>query len=874
MSPTLAVRPMHPPAFETIPELSPVLEYTSCGATKSNNYSYLPPLSFETSSSSTLHPSSSPSHQQHLQKQPQVQVVEYTPLGRVIPQRPSTGPAPSSNFITATPATVARSQLPPLNTALPPPIAAYPMYPGLQTPPSSHSSKGSMSSMSSAASTASSASSYTSSTTTVVMDRKRGPETKPLNRPRKISTSHGRDGSSASTTSTRSGYEQQQQQTAVYSTTQQQQLYHQQQQYRAQYQSPTSGSPVARSRRRAPGPNELFGALPGEVLEVILECLKELHLDPKSNSCTTCWARDLCSLSLASRKWSKVARLSLYQDIQIVGADSLSHRKKFKITQGCRMTLLRRTLRANAGLAETVRSLKVPMAMGENCDTTPSKAAAGSSPKELYENRVAALIMACPNLEVLAGPMATYNHNQFNRITHALSTRTNLKTMDWRIEAVDANGSSLPTSSSTYDLGRPGSSSCGSSIMSSAFSGMLPGPLDAAQETNFLGFHRSWTSLTSVSIHCLPGASLAPDTLLQRTLTCLPSLKHLHLSRLPANAFSDATLLSLPPLQTLTLSHISGISSGGLSAFATRPNSRGLRGLHLRHTPLTSLPALARLLSHLRSLTAFSLVQDFSPLMPVEDDVFALWMMPYLASSSVTKLHWDIMARLPAGTVSDADDILARSIEAGGFPALRSLRAPSDPEGVFQALCRPLEVIARSSDRIWANGGRCGSSHGRGGSASSIRSVVKVGSLPKSATAASLPTGSSFAAPLPHGTDLRAARIAAQARLDDARPNFRFQVNVHSEEGQVVDAFGLGGFVGTVGSPIDYCLRPDAGSSDELGGLVDVPDIAAPGGEALQDGVSGCTGSWNWREGVVADKREKEKWWHTERGRWIRPRLD
>ncbi|KGQ09511.1 hypothetical protein BBAD15_g5163 [Beauveria bassiana D1-5] len=129
--------------------------------------------------------------------------------------------------------------------------------------------------------------------------------------------------------------------------------------------------------------------------------------------------------------------------------------------------------------------------------------------------------------------------------------------------------------------------------------------------------------------------------------------------------------------------------------------------------------------------------------------------------------------------------------------------------------------------------------------------------------------------------------MAAQARLDDARPRFRFQVQVHSDEGQLVDDFGLGGYVGTVGSPIHYSLDPDWGSSDARGGLVDVSDLTDPGGGGGGDdeeegdggygnsgGISGCTGSWNWREGVVADKREKEIWWHTERARWVRPRLD
>ncbi len=836
MSPTLAVRPMHAPAFETIPELAPVLEYTSGGANTTNNYNTI----------SSSFPRGSTSSPLQLTQQQQQTVEPTTPLGRVIPRRLST---------------ITRSPLPPLNTSLPPPLAAYPMYPGLQTTPSRSSSM--------------------SSTTTVsTIGSRRGQEPKPLNRPRKISTSHAHGSASASA---RSSYESQQQQ-GMYSTAQQQQLYQQQQQYRAQYQSPTSaGSPRAQPPQKlSRAPNELFGTLPGEVLEIVLEWLKELHLDPAtSTSCATCWTRDLCSLSLASRTWSAVARLSLYQDVHIIGDDSAAHRKRFKMAQGCRVTLLRRTLRANARLAATVRSLRLPLPVGETCDTTPSKAAGGLSPKDVYENRVASLVMACPNLEVLAGPLTTYNHTTFNRITHALSTRTKLKTMNWRIEAADSSsGGGGSSSSSSHDLARPGSASCGSSVFSSALASMLPPPLDAAQETSFLGHHRAWTALTSLSVHCLPGASLAPATLLQRALTCLPSLQHLHLSGVPANAFGDATLLALPALHSLTLSHIPGISSRGLSAFATRPNSQGLRSLQLRHTPLTSLPALARLLSHLPSLAAFALVQDFAPLMPSDDDAFALWMMPYLASRTVTKLHWDVVTH--HGSVSDADDILARSIEAGGFPALRTLRTPNDPDGLFQQLCRPRAVIASSADRIWANGGRCGSSHGRrrgGSTSSSILAGISGagGSLPKSATAGSLP--SAFAAPRPHGgTDLRGARIAAQARLDDARPRFRFQVQVHSEEGLLVDDFGLAGFIGTVGSPIEYCLRPDLGSSDETGGLVDVADLAAPGGEALtkddERSVTGCTGSWNWREGVVADKREKEKWWHTERGRWARPRLD
>ncbi|OAA45907.1 hypothetical protein BBO_03548 [Beauveria brongniartii RCEF 3172] len=851
MSPTLAVRPMHPPVFETIPELAPVLEYYTSGAanTTSNHNSF----SF---SALSRHPQNT--------------------VGRTIRKRSSAVPTPTP---TTTPTTTlaARSQLPPLNTALP---MAYPMYPGLQTASNTITSSNTITTSMSNTATATTGAGSTAPPTATIMSR-RGQEPRSLNRPRKISTSYSRNGSPSSPKCP--SYETPPPQ--QYSSSAQQQ---QQQQYRIQYQSPTSSSPPSsllprppqqQQKKPPPEPNALFGTLPGEVLEVVLEWLRDLHLDdPASTSCATCWARDLCSLCLASRKWSEVARLALYQDIRIVGDDSAAHRKRFKLAQGCRMTLLRRTLRANSRLAAAVRSLQLPMPVGDSCDaTTPSSSSSSSSraaggwlsPKQIYENRVASLVMACPNLQVLVGPGPTHDHDTFNRITHALSTRTNLKTMNWRIGA---------STSSSHDLARrrrrPGSLAShrenSSGVFSSALACMLPPPppppplLNAAQETSFLGHHRQWT-----------------------------------------DAFGDAALLSLPALRSLTLAHVPGVTAAGLSAFATRPNSQPLRSLQLRHTPLTSLPALARLLSHLPSLVAFALVQEFAPLMPTDDDAFALWMMPYLASRTLVRLHWDIIAHhhhhhhhkvVPA--VSDADDILARSIEAGGFPALRTLRAPSDPDGIFQQLCRPREAIATSADRIWANGGRCGSSHGRhrtgsmsssnsSSSSSSMGRHAVVPSLPKSATAASLPTGGPFAAapPAPHGTDLRAARMAAQARLDDARPRFRFQVQVHSHDGLLVDDFGLGGYVGTVGSPIHYSLDPDWGSSDARGGLVDVSDLTGPGGGGGGDeeegeggygsgGLSGCTGSWNWREGVVADKREKETWWHTERARWVRPRLD
>ncbi|KOS16901.1 hypothetical protein ESCO_004743 [Escovopsis weberi] len=507
-------------------------------------------------------------------------------------------------------------------------------------------------------------------------------------------------------------------------------------------------------------------------------------------------------------------RLPRYREILLVGPDSAAHKKKFKSVQGARLVLLRRTLRANPDIARMVRTLKVPRPEPP-LNWTASK---GLAWLEQYEDRIASLVSACPNLERVLSPTWSYDHS-WKRLFHALSTRKNLKEMIWVEDA-------------------------------------------------FLELHRDWPSLQTLSIHCRPGSSLAPHTLLSRTLTCLPSLRHLHLCNLSSDAFNDHNLLSLPSLQSLTLSHINGITSGGLSAFATRPNSVALRRLDLRHTPLTSLPALARILSNLPNLTSFSLVQTFQPVMP-ETDSFTLWMMPYLASASIVKLHWDITNSVGPNA---ADDILARSIEAGGFPSLTTLRTPKDPEGKFQALCRPVNQISRPSDRFGGGGGfGLVSSQTWSLPTSPVSPSSPIQPIQHSLTMMSLPSLSSHHS-TPMASDLAAARLAAQARLEAAQEqtsNFRMQVNIiAAEDGRVAESFGIGNYLGTMGSRIGYHLEPDEGATDEAGGLLDVSDLAGDGGEMLGGTQQGCVGSWNTREGVVADRKEKEKWWHTERGRW------
>ncbi|KAG6103622.1 hypothetical protein E4U14_006166 [Claviceps sp. LM454 group G7] len=616
---------------------------------------------------------------------------------------------------------------------------------------------------------------------------------------------------------------------------------------------PIRTPPILKNHRNSRAPlGDQCSALPGEVLDVILEMLKEIHLDQGSEGCATCWMRDVSSVALCSRKWYKAARLALYQDIQLTGPDSTAHKKKFKFPKDRRLALLRRTLRADADIASIVRSLKVP---------TPeihTVASSSSDPKaqallEQYEDQVASLVVACPNLERLTGPVFTYDYS-FKRLFQALETRGNLKDMDW---VLDAAAGSLPS------IQQQQQHAAVFITKDSQNDALVPyqNQLHPNQEDAFLKHNKTWTKLASLSIQCLPGAPLT-QTLLSRTLSLLPSLQHLHLHDLPRSAFTDGNLAALPPLKSLTLSNIRGISSNGLSAFATRPNSQTLRELTLRHTPLTSLPALARILSNLHSLANLSFVQSFSPLMP-DSNSFVLCMMPYLASSSITNLHWDITSH-HASRINPADDILAQSIAAGGFPSLRLLRVPNDPDGLFQQLCRPVARISLPGDRLRH---RCTSisdfEKAPSLSSSASRSVSAASPptfLVKSSTTSSLP---SIEAPVPHSS-LASARLAAQARLDRARQAPRIQVNVTDEHGGLVERFGLAGYMGTLGSRIEYHLLPDLGSTDEQGGLAG----CRAGGNFPNRQTRGCVGCESSLGRGIGGRKKEGRWWCAARGRW------
>ncbi|KAK9780870.1 putative F-box domain-containing protein [Seiridium cardinale] len=582
-------------------------------------------------------------------------------------------------------------------------------------------------------------------------------------------------------------------------------------------------APIKQYRRKAAQPGELFAAIPDEVLDLIMGNLRMLHMAESSFSCATCMMRDLCSVALGSKRLLKVARDALYANIQIVGSDSQTVRKRYKINHGSRMILLRRSLRSNPSIAAIVRTLKVPM--------QPQGMAL-----DQYLNLVASVIMACPNFEQFHGPHQFYDHN-FNRLFHALSTREKLKEMTWVVE---------PSSSQQHHR-RP-------------MADTDPEDLSPQQSAAFLELNMRWSHLTTLSIHCFPGAALTPVSLVSTALSTMPSLQTLHLSHLSQTSFDDTDLLSLPELKTLSLTNMPGITSSGLATFASRPASQSLKSFRLQHMDIDSLAALARVFQGLSSLESFTFVQFSIPVAP-EDEV--IWLFPYMVSKSLRKLHWDITGLETYANL--ADSILAKSIAAGGFPRLRVLRAPNDPEGLFQNLCKPVERIEKPSDKY----------RGRG----LVATIDVRPNTPRTPTTPGKSPAKSLNAPPPFGlfepkkaSDLHQARLAAQKRLEEARKTPRFTVNVIDEDGTISENWGMAGFMGELGSQIHYHLLPDAGAADENGGLVQFADILDEKREDVQE-KEGCTGRWNNYGYINYDKKSQEKWWHTERARWTEIRL-
>lgn len=452
------------------------------------------------------------------------------------------------------------------------------------------------------------------------------------------------------------------------------------------------------------------------------------------------------------------------------------HVKRFKMKFGVRLKLLRRTLRERRVLAQYVREIKVPRLQ-------PDIATIDTRNIDL----VASLVMACPNLEKLVGFYPIYGH-LFDRLSYALSTRPHLKEHVWLIgenaEITERSQKQLP-----------------------------PGLMDMEQADQFLHFHKSWRSLSTLFL-CSQRQGVLERDILVDILHRLPALRHLCVSGFDMDDFDDVTLQSLPKsLQSLRLQDLEGVTFWGLSEFSRNKSAQSIRQLSLINLDIKYLSAISNLLLRLQHLHKFTLVQESSPEVADGELVF----QPIIASQRLQYMHWDVL--IPGS----ANENLASSIRAGGFPNLRTLRAPSDHDGQLQMACRPRAQIVLPSDK-----------YSKAYRAFSDESHDRL------------------------SRTLFTARKQAQRRIEDAHKTAMFRV-VIEEDGIVQEIFDINGYIGTLGSNISYNLDPDVPGSDNA--LINFPDLVDGSKEVTPK--DGCTGMWN------ASHHAGKKWWnHTERYRY------
>lgn len=390
-------------------------------------------------------------------------------------------------------------------------------------------------------------------------------------------------------------------------------------------------------------------------------------------SCTPPFSRSLAGLSADSYR---------YTHIEVVGQDDRRMLQKWRASRAARLIRLRATLRVRPRIAAMVKTLRVtdphiPLYL-PNDDPNPEY--------DAYLCTLASVIMACPNLEALLGFMPFYNHT-FDRLTHALSTRTKLRQHVWIIaeneDVRERSQRQLP-----------------------------PGLLDSQQTFEFMLYHDRWQQLETLML-CSPGGlGVVEHELFVEVLHALPSLKNLCVSSFDVDDFNDRTLLSLPSLMSFRLEECLGVTDSGLTRWVGSPRAAMIERLSLIHQSVTNLLTLSKIFASLDNLTRFTLVQvDVIPEAP--DDVSSVFFQPIMASKSLEYMHWDVVCsqerqesvtseytnshqhhRYPEPNTAVSltpNDHLALSIVHSGFPALTKLRAPRDtsPIGVLQSVCRP-----------------------------------------------------------------------------------------------------------------------------------------------------------------------------------------
>lgn len=488
----------------------------------------------------------------------------------------------------------------------------------------------------------------------------------------------------------------------------------------------------SQSTTRSSHINQTFSRLPREILHCVLDHLKDLHRT-KSQLDVTGHRAALAGLCVANKQWHRVAREHLYREIWLPwnGAAGAQRRGGHHSRSTHRLNLLLRTLQEAPGLAHLVKRLCIPSSMTYKLDCELFlDSGVSESPSRLIIPTLCAIIRKCANLQSLSGHhfLALDRTTDFLR---ALASRHELREHVWILP---------PSASDWREL-------------------VLPGA--------FVDGHAQWRQLETLVLYREGTKSelLGPGTvtaLLQR----LPSLKHLFIQGLSRAEFHNGTVLMLPPLKSLRLEELPGITDHGLQQLVHSRIAMSLENLFLVGLELTSLRTVQSLLDNLPRLKRFSLMQKTS--LELHEAFNFTGSSFSLASTTLERLHWNTL--LPG----NATAILANAIAAGKFPRLRSVKVPCDDDGAIQKLCRPIQQRSITGDEA--------------------RTHVE--------------TLNARSAGLEYRKTAKFLEMEAQLRAKRARKDSVFSVTVEDEEG--VEQFQwVGSYLGSIASRIEYLIEPD-----------------------------------------------------------------
>jgi hypothetical protein len=401
---------------------------------------------------------------------------------------------------------------------------------------------------------------------------------------------------------------------------------------------------------------------------------------------------------------------------------------------------LRRTLTDRPQLARLVQEIYAPGAQHLYQQSL-------APDRQLLISNLASLVMSCPNLERFSGLHTNFDH-EYDRLTHALSTRSRLKEKVWIFKGIEDG----------YD-GE-------GNYRTNARSIRGDGSIDNGDV--FLRHHDRWQSLEILMLFGQDTGNLDYRAFVG-TFRAVPSLRHLLIAGFNSTQFNDRTMAALPQgLLSLRLQDLPGVTERGLYRFIDSAVVKSLQSLSLINLEVKSARHLSHLFSYTPFLKRFIFVQSSSPAV----DLLRPLPEPIYQSASLEFLHWDIT---PFSNPSLGQ--LAESIKHNAFPTLRTLRCPCD-DGTLQTLCRPRAQIARLNDAD-------------GASTLSLRS------------------------------NLGAARIAAQQRLETAREDPLMRVIVTDEDGSLLNHYIIRSYMGNITSKITYVLEAEAEDTPDSSGLLE-----------------------------------------------------